>query len=91
MLGVLLLRMNTDTLDPMDQFERTVTTILHRLHGPTPAAIGHASLFVHPSSAVSFGLFLQGDVRELNLDALAPEANQIFPPIWIVDYWLVKP
>ena len=40
MLAVLLLRMNNDMLDPMDQFEHTVTTILHRLRGLVPAAIG---------------------------------------------------
>src|SRR3954469_23553783 len=31
--------MHNDTLDPMDQFERTVPTILQRLRGLAPAAI----------------------------------------------------
>ena len=34
-----ILRMNNDTLDPMDQLERTVTAVLQRLRGLAPAAV----------------------------------------------------
>ena len=34
-----ILRMNNDTLYPMDQLERTVTAVLQRLCGLAPAAV----------------------------------------------------
>jgi hypothetical protein len=49
-----------------------------------------ASLLVHPSSAVSFGLFLHGAVRELNFDVIAPESKKVVLRVRIVDYWLDK-
>ena len=34
-----ILRMNNDTLDPVDEFKRTVATVLQRLRGLAPAAV----------------------------------------------------
>jgi hypothetical protein len=38
-LAAVPLRMNDDALDPMDEFERTVAAVLHRLCGLAPATI----------------------------------------------------
>ena len=38
-LAAILLGMNNNALDPVNEFERTVATVLQRLRGLSPAAI----------------------------------------------------